>query len=152
MRKEGALLVLVNSFMKKIMDLSLKENLSNQNKGLLVYCIITYLQQLHETWNVTPLATKYKALSQALPAEALKNLDLARKYNNNETEKILPLLQGVNYIKNEDQKSEHESTMQVITTNLRGSYPNQKFEHLDEEFEELDNIYAGSNFVSVAGE
>jgi hypothetical protein len=152
MRKEGTLLVLVNSFMKKIMDLSLRENLSNQNKGLLVYCIITYLQQLHETWNVTPLATKYKNLSQALPADALKSLDLARKYNNNETEKILPLLQGVSYIKTEDQKSEHESTMQVITTHLRGSYPNQRFEHLDEEFEELDNIYAGSNFVSIADE
>ena len=152
MRKEGALLVLVNSFMKKVMNLSLRENISNQNKGLLVYCIITYLQQLHEIWNITPLATKYKNLSQALPADALKKLDdLARKSNNNEPEKILALLQGVGYMTTEDQKSEHESVMQMIITHLRSSYPNQKFEHLDEEFDELDNIYAGTNFVSVAG-
>jgi len=114
--------------------------------------LLAALMTIFRTWNVAPLNTKYKSLSQALPAEALKNLDLARKYQNNETEKILPLLQGVSYIKTEDQKSEHESTMQVITTNLRSSNPNQKFEYLDEEFEELDNIYAGSNFVSIAGE
>jgi len=152
LRKEASLLVLVHSFVKKIMDLSLKENISSQNKGLLIYCIITYLQQLHESWNVTPLATKYKNLSQALPAEALKNLDLARKHANNESENILPLLQGVNYIKSEDQKNEHDSTVQMITTHLKATYPNQKFENLDDEFEEFDNLYAGSNFVSVVDE
>jgi len=151
-RKEASLLVLVHAFVKKIMDLSLKENISNQNKGLLIYCIITYLQQLHDSWNVAPLGTKYKNLSQALPAEALKNLDLARKYADNESENILPLLQGVNYIKSEDQKNEHDSTVQMITTHLKAAYANQKLEHLDDEFEEFDNLYAGSNFVSVVDE